>query len=375
MLEFAWPWMFALLPLPALVWWLLPPYRARQASVQVPFFDRLAAATGQTPQRGAVVLQRRMTQMIVAALVWILIVAALARPQWVGDAITHEVSARDLILAIDISGSMDQRDFRAPDGAMLTRLDGVKRVVKEFIARRHGDRIALILFGTKAYVQVPFTQDLQTAGQLLEQTQVGMAGQQTALGDTIGLAIKTLETSTAKQKVMILLTDGNDTASRVPPEHAADIAQQNGVMIYTIAVGDPAASDENRVDLSDAPVRGQYDQGTILPRGGRRAIAGDLCRDRPTRAGEAADAVVASKTSLVPVAVGRGGRSLLWCCGSRLLAASERGRRRSVSACMMPPPSRSISCVRCGFSRCCRSPPSWCWCIWRESVAARNGAA
>ena len=116
MLEFAWPWMFALLPLPMLVWWLLPPYRARQASVQVPFFDRLAAATGQTPQRGAVVLQRRVAQMIVAVLIWILIVAALARPQWVGDAMTHEVSARDLILAIDISGSMDQRDFRSADG-------------------------------------------------------------------------------------------------------------------------------------------------------------------------------------------------------------------------------------------------------------------
>jgi Ca-activated chloride channel family protein len=108
----------------------------------------------------------------------------------------------------------------------------------------------LILFGTKAYVQVPFTQDLQTAGQLLEQTEVGMAGQQTAIGDTIGLAIKTFESSTAKQRLLVLLTDGNDTASRVPPEHAADIAHQNDVVIYTIGVGDPKASGENRVDLS-----------------------------------------------------------------------------------------------------------------------------
>ena len=249
MFELAWPWMLALLPLPILAWWWLPPYRARQASVQVPFFDRLAAATGQTPQRGAVVLQRRRIQMIVAILIWILIVAALARPQWVGDAVTREISARDLILAIDISGSMEQRDFRTADGATLTRLDGVKRVVKDFIARRRGDRVALILFGTKAYVQVPFTQDLQTAAQLLDQTQVGMAGQQTAIGDTIGLAIKTLEGSRAKQKLLILLTDGNDTASRVPPEHAADIARQKDMAVYTIGVGDPAASGENRVDL------------------------------------------------------------------------------------------------------------------------------
>jgi Ca-activated chloride channel homolog len=250
MLEFAWPWASALLPLPILIWWWLPPYRARQASVQVPFFERLAAATGQTPQQGAVVRRRRAVQVIVAILVWILVVAALARPQWVGDPLTREVSARDLVLAVDISGSMDQRDFRAADGQMLTRLDGVKRVIRDFISRRHGDRIALILFGTRAYVQVPFTQDVQTAQQLLDQAAVGMAGQQTAVGDTIGLAIKTMEKSTAKQKLLILLTDGNDTASRVPPEHAADIAQQNGVVVYTIGVGDPAASGENRVDLS-----------------------------------------------------------------------------------------------------------------------------
>ena len=249
MFEFAWPWMFALLPLPLLVWWWLPPFRARQASVQIPFFDRVANATGQTPQRGAVVLQRRATQMFAAVIIWVLIVAALARPQWVSDPLIHEVSARDLILAVDISGSMDQADFRSSNGQTLTRLDGVKRVIKDFIARRHGDRIALILFGTRAYVQVPFTQDLATAQQLLDQTQVGMAGQQTAIGDTIGLAIKTFEKSTAKQKLLILLTDGNDTASRVPPEHAADIARQNGVVVYTIGVGDPAASGENRVDL------------------------------------------------------------------------------------------------------------------------------
>jgi Ca-activated chloride channel homolog len=250
MFEFAWPWMFALLPLPIAIWWWLPPYRARQASVQVPFFERLAAATGQTPQQGAVVRRRRAIQMIVAILVWILTVTSLARPQWVSDPLTREISARDLILAVDISGSMDQRDFRAADGQTMTRLDGVKHVIKDFISRRKGDRVALILFGTKAYVQVPFTQDLTTAEQLLAQTEVGMAGQQTAIGDTIGLAIRTLEKSTAKQKLLILLTDGNDTASRVPPEHAADIARQNGVVVYTIGVGDPAASGENRVDLS-----------------------------------------------------------------------------------------------------------------------------
>src|SRR5262245_9191754 len=248
--EFAWYWAFLLLPLPLLAWWLLPPYRERQASVQVPFFERLAAATGQTPQRGAVILRRRAIQMLVAALTWVLIVVALARPQWLGEPLRHETAARDLILAVDISGSMEQNDFRATDGRTLKRLDGVKRVLADFIGRRHGDRVGLILFGSKAYVQVPFTQDLATAQQLLDQTQVGMAGQQTVIGDSIGLAVKTFETSKAQQKLMILLTDGNDTASRAPPAHAADIARQKGVVVYTIGVGDPNASGDDRVDLA-----------------------------------------------------------------------------------------------------------------------------
>ncbi|HET7165448.1 MAG TPA: VWA domain-containing protein [Pseudolabrys sp.] len=249
MFEFEWPWAFALLPLPLLVWWLMPVYQRQQTSVHVPFFDRLADATGQTPQPGAVVLRRRAIQMIAAALVWVLMVAALARPERVGDAVTHEVSARDLILAVDISGSMEQSDFRTQVGKTLKRLDGVKLVLGDFIARRKGDRVALILFGSKAYVQVPFTQDLQTARMLLDQSEVGMAGQQTVIGDTIGLAIKTFETSTATQKLVILLTDGNDTASKVPPEHAADIARQKGVVVYTIGFGDPNVTGENRVDL------------------------------------------------------------------------------------------------------------------------------
>jgi Ca-activated chloride channel family protein len=250
MLEFEWPWAFLLLPLPLLAWWLLPAYRDRQTSVHVPFFGRLADATGQTPQPGAVVLRRRAVQMFTAAVIWLLLVTALARPQKVGDAVTHEISARDLILAVDISGSMEQADFRTSDGRTIKRLDGVKQVLGDFISHRRGDRVALILFGSKAYIQVPFTQDLQTARTLLEQTEVGMAGQQTVIGDAIGLAIKTFESSKAQQKLVILFTDGNDTASRVPPEHAADIARQKGVVIYTVGFGDPNATGENQVDLS-----------------------------------------------------------------------------------------------------------------------------
>lgn len=250
MIEFAWPWAFAVLPLPALAWWLLSPYRERRASVQIPFFARVAEATGQTPQKGAVVIRRQALQMIVATIIWLLIVTALAQPQRVGDAISHDISARDIMLAIDISGSMDQTDLETADKKMIQRLAGVKQVVDAFIARRKGDRIGLILFGTKAYIQCPFTQDLATIQSLLDQTEVGMAGEQTAIGDAVGLSIKAFEASNAQQKMLILLTDGNDTASRVPPAQAADIARQRDLVIYTIGVGDPNATGENRVDFA-----------------------------------------------------------------------------------------------------------------------------
>jgi Ca-activated chloride channel homolog len=286
MLEFEWPWALLLIPLPLLVWLLVPPYCDQQTSVHVPFFERIAEATGQTPQPGAVVLRRRAIQMVVAAVVWILIVVALARPQQVGEPVTHEVSARDLILAVDISGSMDQTDFRMAGGKTIRRLDGVKSVLGNFISRRKGDRIALILFGSKAYVQVPFTQDLQTARTLLDQSEVGMAGQQTVIGDAIGLAIKTFESSKAQQKLVILLTDGNDTASRVPPEHAADIARQKGLVIYTIGFGDPNATGEDRVDLATlrqvaSVTSGQFfraEDGTQL-----EAIYADIDRLAPVK--------------------------------------------------------------------------------------------
>lgn len=249
MIEFAWPWAFAALPLPLLMWWLVPAYREQRASIQIPFFARVAEATGQTPQPGAVVLRRLPLQMIGATIAWVLVIVALAQPQWVGEPITHDVSARDMMLAIDISGSMSQPDFHASDNRMLQRLDGVKQVVHTFIAQRKGDRIGLILFGTRAYVQAPFTADLRTIQALLDQAEVAMAGEQTAIGDAIGLAIKTFDASKAQQRVLILLTDGNDTASRVPPAHAAEIARQRGVTVHTIGVGNPEASAENRVDL------------------------------------------------------------------------------------------------------------------------------
>ncbi len=248
MLEFDHLWAFLLLPLPILVWWLVPPRRETTSAIRVPFFASVAEAMGVAPRKGSAILRRRTVQMLVAIAVWLLLIVALAGPQWAGEPIERTETARDLILAVDLSASMDQRDF-APAGAdPISRVDAVKQVIGDFIDRRDGDRIGLIVFGTRAYVQAPFTRDLNTARSLLDATEVSMAGPHTAIGDAIGLAIRTFEASDVEERLLVLLTDGADTNSRMTPLNAAEIAAQNGVKIIAIGVGDPHAAGENRVD-------------------------------------------------------------------------------------------------------------------------------
>ncbi len=250
MIGLAAPWALLLLPLPLLAWWLLPPHRERVPAVRFPFFRRIVAEAGVEPRAGAVVLARSRLQMATAVLVWLLVVLALARPERIGAPVEVTRAARDVVLAIDISGSMDTRDFAGADGENVQRLAAVRDVVRGFVQRRDGDRMALIVFGTKAYVQAPLTEDLATITALLDRTEVGMAGPHTALGDAIGLAIRTFEASDIDQRLLILLSDGTDTGSRMGPVNAAEIAAANGVEIYTVAVGDPDATGEDRVDTA-----------------------------------------------------------------------------------------------------------------------------
>lgn len=249
MLEFAHPWALLMLPLPIFVWWLVPPQRERVSAVRVPFFTQIASAAGSEARAGAVVMRRRWLQMLVAILVWLLLIAGLAKPEWVGEPIVRTEAARDIMLALDLSGSMDYHDFPGEDGQDVSRFEAVQRVVDRFVAERESDRIGLIVFGTKAYLQLPFTRDLETARALVELMEVGMAGPKTALGDSIGLAIHSFESSEVDDRVLILLTDGNDTASKMTPINAADIAKLNGVEIYTIGIGNTEATGEDRVDF------------------------------------------------------------------------------------------------------------------------------
>ena len=248
MLEFAHlAWVLAL-PLPWLVTRLWPVYRERLVTVRVPFVDRVARLTGRDPDA----LPRDTTtprgQRILSWLVWILVVTALARPQWLEEPVTRTLPARDLLVAVDLSGSMDTEDFTAASGARVDRLTAVKEVLGEFLARREDDRIALVVFGSAAFVQVPFTADKAVIRQMLDETAVRMAGPRTVVGDAIGLAITLFERSEVPERLMILLTDGNDTGSQVPPERAAEIARDRGVVIHAIGVGDPASAGEEALD-------------------------------------------------------------------------------------------------------------------------------
>jgi Ca-activated chloride channel homolog len=250
MYKLEYPWLLALLPLPLLVYWLLPAYKEEQDSLRLTFFHYISSSLGLTPQPGAVVPRTNWLQKILAPLCWCLIVLALARPQLIEPPIQKIQPGRDLMLALDISQSMETPDFLAPDGKRLSRVDAVKQVVSEFIRKRKNDRIGLIVFGQAAYPVTPFTLDHEACLQILGQTDAGMAGPQTMIGDAIGLAIKQFKNSEAKQRVLILLTDGNDTGSRMPPRKAAEIASQNGIIIHVVGLGDPRATGEDKVDYN-----------------------------------------------------------------------------------------------------------------------------
>jgi Ca-activated chloride channel family protein len=248
MLSFAHPWFAALLPVPLLVYWLVPPYETHRPAMRVPFFAALARLSGAAPHDGASVGRRGAGRTLALVLCWLLALLALMRPQWVLPPVHHEKPARDLLLLVDLSGSMDTADFTDASGKKVSRLDAVKTVLGEFLARRRGDRVGVVIFGNSPFVLLPFTTDLKLAQRILTEMQVGMAGPRTVFGDAIGLGINLFAAANAPAKTMIALTDGNDTASSVPPAEAARIAKDRGIVIYTVAVGDPTAAGEEKLD-------------------------------------------------------------------------------------------------------------------------------
>ncbi len=260
MIALAWPWMLALLPAPLLARMLVPRAREQKAgALRLPFFAELARAGLVTPGRPA----WRLTRLAVLAFIWTLLVIAAAQPVYVGRPVEVPVEGREIMLVIDLSASMAQRDLSL--ARPMDRLQVVKQVADDFIARRAGDRVGLILFSTRAYVQAPLTLDRRAVRALLAEATIGMTGNNTSIGDAIGLAVKTLRDGPEKERVVVLLTDGANTSGVLDPLQAAAIAAKENLRIHTIGVGS---------DTGEFVPFGALNPSSDLDEGTLRAISG-----------------------------------------------------------------------------------------------------
>ncbi|MDX8412462.1 MAG: VWA domain-containing protein [Mariprofundales bacterium] len=236
MIHFAWLWAAWLLPLPLLVYFLVPQIKTttQPQALRVPFSEDIRRLGGQItpPTKG----KNSTIQLLLMALIWLLLLLATMRPQWLDDPIALPMKGRDLMLAVDLSGSMRIKDFTL-QGRQVDRLTATKSLASAFIQRRIGDRVGLILFGDQAYIQAPLSFDRSTVNRLLMESALGLAGKMTAIGDAIGLAVKHLSAEKEQNQVLILLTDGVNTAGKLSPLEAAGLAKTAGLRIYTIGIG------------------------------------------------------------------------------------------------------------------------------------------
>ncbi len=242
MFELAWPWLLFLAPLPWLVHRYAPAAGATQQSgLEVPFIDALESATGgQRLSAG----KRSLGLLIWCYLAWLCLLFAATNPRWIGDPVPQQLQGRDMVLAVDLSESMLEQDFELGN-QLISRLAATKAVAGDFIQRRVGDRIGLILFAEQAYLQAPLTHDRTTVKRLLDEAQIGLAGRSTAIGDAIGLALKRFKSMKNEQRVLILMTDGTNTAGALDPKKATELAVAEGLKIYSIGIG----RDRNRGGL------------------------------------------------------------------------------------------------------------------------------
>lgn len=229
MIHFEWPWLALLLPLPLLVYWLPNKKSSQSVALKVP---QLVTGIGTTQVNNT----KRRAPLIMLSIIWCLVVLAVTRPQWLGEAIDIPTEGREMMVAVDLSGSMQVEDMSL-NGSTVNRLEMLKVLLGEFIERRVGDRLGLILFGDDAYMQTPMTFDRKTVKQMLDETVLGLVGKKTAIGDAIGLAVKRFEDKKDSNRVLLLLTDGQNTAGKITPEQALELAVDKNITIYTIGIG------------------------------------------------------------------------------------------------------------------------------------------
>jgi Ca-activated chloride channel family protein len=234
--EIAHTWVLWLALLPVLVI-LLPPIRHKTEALFTPSFKTVLDLKGEQPAHGVQISKRNIISMLFLWVIWLCLVVAASSPQIVGEPQKQIKTARNFLLNIDLSLSMETRDWINSEGRQVSRWDAVKEVMDEFITRRKGDRMGLILFGSQAYLQTPFTDDLDVVRTLLNESEVGMAGAKTAIGNSIGKSVELFERDSIQKKVMVLVTDGDDSGSELKPIQAARLAATDSITIYTIGIG------------------------------------------------------------------------------------------------------------------------------------------
>lgn len=234
--EIAYKWVFLLLPLPLVIYFLLPALKKRRSGLLAPFFNRAATVSGQKPVKRSWITNRNFFGWLALILCWTCLIAAASGPRYVGEPGKKIKTVRSFLIAADISFSMAETDW-VMDGKRMSRWNAVKAIMKDFVKNRKSDQIGLVMFATHAYLQAPLTTDLDAIDWLLDQTEVGMAGQMTSIGEAIGYSIKVFKEDTIKQKIMLLLTDGIDAGQNIQPLDAAQAARKDSITIYTLGIG------------------------------------------------------------------------------------------------------------------------------------------
>jgi Ca-activated chloride channel family protein len=232
---------FWFLPLPILVYFILPPLRMKSASLFFPNFKKAQLISGEKPRKSALVKRRNFFVWLGMMLIWICLLGTLSSPQLVGKPELKVKTSRNFLIVADISFSMAQKDW-VVDGKKSSRWQAVKSVMHDFIGKREGDRMGLVFFGSAAYIQAPFTPDLPVVEQLLDEADVGFAGQMTSIGRAIVKGIEMFDNDTVDSKVMVVLTDGVDAGMDILPLDAADLAKNDSILVYTVGIGNPGNS-------------------------------------------------------------------------------------------------------------------------------------
>ncbi len=229
MIHFDLPWLFLALPLPLLIYWLPAKSNSSITALKMP---QLITGINSSEQ----VTKKSKFPIILLSLVWCLLVISAAQPQWLGDAVDIPTEGREMMIAVDLSGSMQIEDM-VINGRSADRLEMLKVVLGDFIERRVGDRLGLILFADDAYMQTPMTYDRKTVKQMLDESVLGLVGKKTAIGDAIALAAKRFDDKKQSNRVLLLLTDGQNTAGKITPDEALELAVAKKITIYTIGIG------------------------------------------------------------------------------------------------------------------------------------------